>query len=56
MKKRKVFGEVDLWDYIDKEALKDALEIGDKDWENYDIVFQVLSKEGSAYANIVGYL
>lgn len=38
--KGKVFGNIDLWDFIDKEGLQDYLEITEEDWDNYDIQFR----------------
>ena len=48
----KVFGEVDLWDFVDKESLKDYLGISDEDWDSYDIVFSCCK---SGFAKVVGF-
>ena len=53
--KAKIFGEIDLWDFVDKEGLREHLEISDDDWDNYGIVFRITDKGGSGFAEVIGW-
>jgi len=51
----KVFGDIDLWDFINKDDLKQELGLTDDEWDSYDLMFQIKGKKGSSYATVVGY-